>query len=129
MFAQLVDEHGTIVLPVEAFNGVSMSEQIRELEGEWKSILAQPRSTDTKENVVSSSFTNRLLAVCEEKIVRSSQWLSSIESLLLQSQEISLSPARKQILENSHQRAIRLFQRQLRMAYHSRQRLLQRIDK
>lgn len=124
---QLADDQGIVNLPVEAFDGSSILESIKELENEWKFIMESSPNSEANTRMAISTLIKRQLVVYKNQIERIEPLLKRTEALLLRSKEMNLSP-HNQALVNSFQRSLTSYQNQLDRAYHNRQRLQQTID-
>lgn len=60
--AELIDHEHLTQLPIDGFDGTSMSEPIKQLENEWQQLLkapANPRTTPAESNTVSTDDVYR----------------------------------------------------------------------
>lgn len=115
---RLMSEGSTMSLPVEAFDGESFIEILRQLEHEWHSALMEPL-IESKDNKLSQlgNFNERCLINNQNRIKDLHELIREIENLLIWSSQNEGVSKRIDQLNLCHKSALMLYQEQLIRAY------------
>jgi hypothetical protein len=115
----VVDKDTLTPLPVDAFDGSSLSEGIRQLQAEWKQILTKPRT----EPVPTDQWIQARIDTNTQSIIQYELLITSVRCLIEQVTLLRIQKAHKQTLLQHYQAILATYEKQLTRAYTIRNRL------
>ena len=124
---RLIDQDTVMNLPLDAFTGESFSDNLQQLEQEWKAILQTPVGHQELARQTHRQDIQRRLALYEARIASTEGIISRLMALIERARQLEAIKGRGGQFVQHYQSLVDSFDKQLTQIYQMRHQLQQRL--